>query len=78
MPVLALAMLLADFLNPTSGPEQSGGFKVSPTFFIVVFGIGFALGIVGHLAKSRLLVGTGILLVFAATVLIPIALQATR
>ena len=78
MPVLALTVLIADFLDPTSGPDQSGDFKVSPAFFITVFGIGFALGIVGHLAKSKLLVAVGILLVFAATVLIPIALQATR
>jgi hypothetical protein len=76
--VLALAVLLADFLDPNSGPRQSGDFRVSPGFFIALFGIGFALGIVGHLAKSRLLVGLGILMVFGATVLIPIALQATR
>ena len=71
-------MLLADFLDPSGGPDQSGDFKISPAFFIALFGIGFAVGIVGHLARSKILVGTGILLIFAATILVPIALQATR
>jgi hypothetical protein len=69
---------MASFLDPNAGPDQSGGFKVSPTFFVLLFGIGFVVGIAGHLAKSRLLVALGILLIFGATVLIPIALQATR
>jgi hypothetical protein len=76
--VLAHLALLASFLDPNAGPDQSGGFKVSPTFFVLLFGIGFVVGIAGHLAKSKLLVSLGILLVFAATVLIPIALQASR
>ena len=71
-------MLLADFLDPSGGPDQSGEFKISPAFFIALFGISFALGIVGHLAKSKVLIGTGILLIFAATVFVPLALQATR
>jgi threonine/homoserine/homoserine lactone efflux protein len=76
--VLAHLALLASFLDPNAGPDQSGGFRVSPTFFVLLFGIGFAVGIAGHLAKSRLLIALGILIVFAATVFIPIALQATR
>jgi hypothetical protein len=78
VPVLAHLALIASFLDPNAGPDQSGGFRVSPTFFVLLFGIGFVVGIAGHLAKSRLLVALGILIVFAATVFIPIALQATR
>jgi hypothetical protein len=78
VPVPALLAFIADFVNPDNGPSQTGDFKVSPVFFIVMFAVGFLIGIVGHLAKSRLLVGFGVLLVFLATVLIPIALQATR
>jgi hypothetical protein len=78
VPVLAHLVLMASFLDPSRGPQQSGDFKVSPTFFVILFGIGFATGIAGHLAKSKLLVSLGILLVFAATVLIPIALQASH
>src|SRR3954447_6138074 len=54
--VLAHLALLASFLDPNAGPDQSGGFRVSPTFFVLLFGIGFAVGIAGHLAKSRLLI----------------------
>jgi hypothetical protein len=76
--VPALLAFIADFIDPNSGPQQTGDFRVSPVFFVVLFGIGFIVGIVGHLAKSRLLVGLGILFVFLATVLIPIALRATH
>jgi hypothetical protein len=76
--VLALTAFLGSFLDPTSGPQQGGGFRVSPTFFILLFGLGFAVGIAGHLAKSRFVVALGILLIFGATVLIPIALQASH
>lgn len=76
--MLALAIPMAEFLDPNRGPPQSGDFRVSPVFFIVTFGIGFALGIAGHIVKSRVLVAAGILLIFLATVLLPIGLQATR
>jgi hypothetical protein len=64
---------MSDFLDPDRGPGQSGDFRVSPAFFIIVFGLGFALAALGHLVKSRPLVVTGVLLVFLATVLLPIA-----
>ena len=59
-------------------PTESGDFRVSPTFFIVLFGIGFLLGAFGHLFKSRVMVGAGVLLIFLATFLIPLTLHATR
>jgi hypothetical protein len=59
-------------------PKPTGGFEVDPTYFIVLFGLGFAIGIVGHLARSRTLIAVGVMLIFLATVLIPIYLQATR
>lgn len=68
----ALAALLADFL-PGSGPGQSGDFRVSPTFFIVLLGLGFLIGTIGHIVKSRVLQAAGVLLVLAATVFLPIA-----
>jgi hypothetical protein len=77
-PVPALVTFLADFIDPNAGPDQSGDFRVSPVFFIIMFGLGFALGTIGHLAKSRVLVAAGIALVFLATVLLPIGLKATR
>jgi hypothetical protein len=73
----ALAVLIADFLGG-GGPSQSGDFRVSPTFFIVLLGLGFAIGTVGHLVKSRTLQAAGVLLVLAATVFLPIAYSVSR
>jgi hypothetical protein len=69
---------MSDFLDPGRGPEQGGDFRVSPTFFIAVFGIGFAIAALGHLVRSRALVAAGVLLVLAATVFLPIAYSVSR
>jgi hypothetical protein len=69
----SLLFAISDFLDPGRGPEQSGDFRISPTFFIVVFGVGFVLAAFGHLVKSRGLTAAGVLLVFLATLLLPIA-----
>jgi hypothetical protein len=77
--VTAQALLLvSDFLDPGRGPEQSGDFRVSPSFFIALFGIGFAVGIIGHITRSRTLVGAGVILIMTATIFLPIVLAATR
>ena len=73
-----LLIPMADFLDPTRGPEQTGDFSVSPGFFFLLFGVGFLMGGLGHVMKSRLLVGVGILLIFMATVFLPIALKAAN
>jgi hypothetical protein len=69
----SLVVAMSDFLNPDQGPEQGGDFEVSPSFFVVLLGIGFVVGTVGHIVKSRTLVAAGVLLVFAATIFLPIA-----
>jgi hypothetical protein len=63
---------MSDFLDPGSGPDQSGDFRVSPTFFVVVLLLGFIIGTFGHVVKSRTLVALGIGLVFSATVALPV------
>jgi hypothetical protein len=65
---------MSDFLDPGSGPDQSGDFRVSPSFYLVLFLVGFVIGVLGHIIKSRTLVAVGIALVFAATVALPVAL----
>ena len=40
----------------------------------MVFGIGFLLGMFGHLFQSRTMVACGVMLIFLATVLLPIAI----
>ena len=67
-------LAMSDFLDPGSGPDQRGDFEVSPSFFIVLLALGFLIGTVGHIIKSRTLVAAGVILVFAATVFIPIAI----
>jgi hypothetical protein len=69
----ALVLAMSDFLNPDDGPEPSGGFRVSPTFLIVLLLLGFVIGTVGHIIKSRTLQISGVLLIFAATIFLPIA-----
>ena len=77
-PVPALWPLMADFLNPDQGPRQTGDFKVNPGFFFALLGAGFLIGAFGHIIRSRTLIAIGVTLIFAATVFIPIALNATH
>jgi hypothetical protein len=74
----SLLLAMSDFLDPGAGPDQGGDFEVSPTFLIALLAIGFAIGTIGHIIKSRTLVAAGVLLVFAATVFIPIALSVSN
>jgi hypothetical protein len=68
----ALVSVMAQFL-PDDGPGQSGDFRVSPTFFLVLLGLGFLIGTLGHIVKSKTLIAAGILLIFAATIFVPLA-----
>lgn len=69
----ALVLAMSDFLNPDDGPEPSGEFRVSPTYLLVLLGLGFLIGALGHLFKSRTLQAAGVLLILAATIFLPIA-----
>ena len=68
----SVLLAMSDFLDPGSGPDQSGDFRVSPSFFVVVLLLGFVIGTFGHVVKSRTLVALGIGLVFSATVALPV------
>ena len=76
--VLALVVALQEFVNPDSGPEQTGGFEVDPKFFIALFLAGMVIGAAGHLYKSKTLITIGVLFVMLATLFIPLALAITR
>lgn len=43
--------------------------------YIGLMGAGFVLAILGHLSRSRWMVALGVLLIFLATLLFPLALQ---
>lgn len=70
--------LIADFIDPSQGPRQTGDFEVDPNFFFVLLGLGFVIGTVGHITRSRTVVAVGVTLIFLATVFIPIALTAAH
>ena len=74
----ALVVVMSDFLSPDDGPGQSGDFRVSPKFFIVLLGLGFLIGTAGHIVKSRTLQAAGVLLILAATIFLPIAYTVSR
>ena len=74
----ALATLIAQFLQPEQGPEPRGDFRVEPEAFIALLLAGFAIGILGHIFKLKTMVATGILMIFLATVGLPVWLQITR
>jgi hypothetical protein len=55
-------------LNLDTGPFDN----LSPRAYIALMGIGFVVGTAGHIIKSKALVAAGILMIFLATVLLPL------
>jgi hypothetical protein len=45
---------------------------LSPKAYIALMGIGFLVGTFGHIVKSKTLVAAGLLMIFLATVLLPL------
>ena len=73
-----LTLVIAQFLDKGEGPEQTGDFSVDPKAFLVLLLLGFVVGTLGHVYKSKTMVATGIAMVFLATVAIPVFLSLTR
>ena len=68
-----LAKVIAQFPTLPSPGQGSEGFRRMMTIFGILMGLGFVIGIAGHLFKARFLVAAGVLLVFAATGLFLVA-----
>jgi hypothetical protein len=49
-------------------------FEPDPLPFIVLMGLGFLVGIGGHVYKSRTAIAAGIGMIFVATILLPLGL----
>jgi hypothetical protein len=49
-------------------------FDPSPLPFIALMGLGFVVGVAGHIYGSRTAVATGIAMIFLATILLPLGL----
>jgi hypothetical protein len=47
--------------------------NLSPRAYIALMGIGFVVGTAGHVVKSKVMVAAGILMIFLATVLLPLS-----
>ena len=45
---------------------------LSPRAYIALMGIGFVVGAAGHLVRSKVLIAAGILMIFLATILLPL------
>jgi hypothetical protein len=63
--VFDLALPLAELLPQSPGP------------YIALMLVGFAVGILGHLAGSRWLVASGVILIFLGAFLFPLAANLT-
>jgi hypothetical protein len=61
--------LLVFALNPDTGPFNN----LSPRTYIALMGLGFIVGTAGHVVKSKALVAAGLLMIFLATVLLPLS-----
>ena len=55
--------------------QATPDFETSPWPFIILFGTGFGIGVLGHLYGSRVIVAIGIAIVFVATLILPLALS---
>ena len=49
-------------------------FDADPLPFIALMGLGFVIGVTGHIYKSRTVVATGIGMIFVATLLLPLGI----
>jgi len=58
---------------PDLGPPLAALLPTSPGPYIALMLIGFAVGILGHLARARWLVAAGVILIFLAAFLLPLA-----
>lgn len=69
-----LAFLLADVLPL----DRNFDFSPEPGPYIALFGLGFLVAIVGHIAQIKTLIATGLLMIFLATTLLPLAVFLTQ
>lgn len=65
-----LALLLADVLPIPRNFE----FSPEPGPYLMLFGIGFVVTVLGHIASSKTFVAAGLFLMFASTFLLPTAI----
>lgn len=69
------SLLLAanDLLEPDRADP-----RISLSVLYVLLGLGFAMGVLGHIARARWLVAAGIVLIVIASVLLPLLVGSSR
>jgi hypothetical protein len=66
--------LLVFALNLDTSPFD----QLSPRTYIALMGLGFVVGTAGHVVRSKALVAAGILMIFLATVLLPLSAHVSQ
>ena len=61
-------------LNLDTGPFND----LSPSAYIALMGLGFVVGTAGHVVRSKVMVAAGILMIFLATVLLPLTAHVSQ
>jgi hypothetical protein len=51
---------------------------LSPSAYIALMGLGFLVGTAGHIVHSKTMVAAGILMIFLATVLLPLTAHVSQ
>jgi hypothetical protein len=65
-----LARLVTVIAELPDLPSRDVGTDPKP--YVAVFAIGFLIGVAGHLFKVKVMVAAGVLMVFMATVVLPL------
>jgi hypothetical protein len=65
-----LALILADVLPIPRNFE----FSPDPEPYLILFGAGFVVATLGHIASSKTVVAAGLLMIAMSTVLLPLAM----
>ena len=65
--LLALVAQLPDLPDPK--------FRTDPEPYLILFGVGFLVAVFGHIFKVKAMIAAGILMVFLATVVLPLLVR---
>ena len=73
-PMRAELMALLAQLDLRDGPDlaPNQNLQTDPTPYLILFGVGFLIGALGHMTQTKALVILGVGMVFLATIILPL------